>query len=75
MADSKGDGVAAAATRLEAAVDRLATAANGARRALDARPAEGSEPADGVPRAEVQALAERLDVALARLRALMGEED
>lgn len=74
MADSTIDAVAAAATRLEAAVDRLAAAANAARRALDARPAEGEAPA-GASRDEVRALAERLDVALARLRAMLGEED
>lgn len=74
MAESTSDGVAAAAARLEAAVDRLAAAADAARRTLDTRPAEG-EPVDGVSRAEVHALAERLDVALTKLRAMLGEED
>ena len=74
MADSRIDAVAAAATRLEAAVDRLAQAASAARRALDSREA-GTEAAEGASRDEVRALAERLDLALARLRAMLGEED
>ncbi len=61
-----------AAERLEAALERLAEV-------LEARLAEQSEhvPAasgDMVPRAEVERLAQRLDDALARLRAMLGEE-
>lgn len=54
-----------AAERLEAAVERLA-------RALASwRP---PPPADMVPRAEVEALAARLDETLARLRAALDED-
>lgn len=74
MAGNKGDAVAAAAMRLEAAVDRLAGAAQAARRALDDR-APAGEPAEGASREEVRALAERLDTALGKLRAMLGEED
>lgn len=74
MADNTGDPVAEAAKRLEVAVDRLAVAANAARSLIDARPVEsGAEGA--APREEVRALAERLDMALAKLRAMLGEEE
>ncbi|HYF08083.1 MAG TPA: hypothetical protein VD970_10705 [Acetobacteraceae bacterium] len=77
MADGMRDPVAEAAARLEAAVDRLAAAAQAARQALEARRAaaqdEGS--ADGVAREEVRALADRLDATLARLRAILGEDE
>jgi hypothetical protein len=69
------DPVAAATTRLEAAVERLS-------RAMAARPpaspvegpasAEGSKP--GVDQATVAALAERLDDTIARLRHVLGED-
>lgn len=74
MADSRGDPVADAAMRLEMAVDRLAAVAGSARRALDLR-AAGAGAGEGVPRDEVRALAERLDLALTRLRAMLGEEE
>jgi hypothetical protein len=56
-----------ALARLEAAVERLAIAA--------ARPREAVAPGEGVPRAQVQAIADRLDETIARLRAALGEED
>ncbi len=62
------DPVAAAAARLEAAVERLS-------RAASARPAapDGGAPG-GVDPAAVAALAERLDTTIARLRGVLGEE-
>jgi hypothetical protein len=54
-----------ALARLEAAVERLAIAA--------ARPREPA--GEGVPRAQVQAIADRLDETIARLRTALGEED
>jgi hypothetical protein len=65
------DPVAAAAARLEAAVQRLS-------RAAVARPAaspaiDGGTP-PGVDPAAVAALAERLDTTIARLRGVLGEE-
>lgn len=66
-----------AAERLEAALERLAEALE-ARFAAMPEPAEAAPaepvPADMVPRAEVERLAARLDEALARLRALLGED-
>lgn len=64
MTDPAPDPVLAAALRLEAAVDRLA--------AQLATPR--AEP-DSVPRAEVVALAERLDLGLARLRAALSLDE
>jgi hypothetical protein len=63
-----------AAERLEAALERLAEALK-ARFAVapEARPVDPG-PVDMVPRAEVERLATRLDEALARLRALLGED-
>jgi hypothetical protein len=58
-----------ATARLEAAVERLAQAFTQAREAP--LPAEDS---DMVPRAEVAAMAERLDATIARLRAALAEE-
>lgn len=54
-----------ALARLEAAVERLAIAAG-------RRPA--GPPGEGVPRAQVQAIADRLDETIARLRTALGEE-
>lgn len=62
------DPVAAAAARLEAAVERLSRAAA----ARPAVPADGG--AAGVDAATVAALAERLDATIARLRGVLGEE-
>lgn len=66
-----------AAERLEAALERLAEALE-ARFAAMPEPTESAPaeplPADMVPRAEVERLAARLDEALARLRALLGED-
>lgn len=56
-----------ALARLEAAVERLAIAA--------ARPRASLASGDVVPRAQVQAIADRLDETIARLRAALGEED
>lgn len=67
------DPVAEAAARLEAAVERLAEALGTAfagRRAGEEGAAEG----DMVPRAEVAALADRLDATVARLRGALAEE-
>ena len=57
-----------ALARLEAAVERLAIAAS------RPRPA-GAATGEAVPRAQVQAIADRLDETIARLRAALGEED
>jgi hypothetical protein len=54
-----------ALARLEAAVERLAIAA--------ARPRPVAT-GEGVPRAQVQAIADRLDETIARLRNALGEE-
>lgn len=54
-----------ALARLEAAVERLAIAA--------ARPRGPA--GEGVSRAQVQAIADRLDETIGRLRAALGEED
>jgi hypothetical protein len=62
------DPVAAAAARLEAAVERLSRAAA----ARPEAPAEGAP--SGVDPAAVAALAERLDATIARLRGVLGEE-
>jgi len=59
MADSMGDPVAGAA----------------ARKAIDAHAVPGAVAAEGVSRDEVRALAERLDIALVRLKTMLGEED
>lgn len=62
------DPVAAATTRLEAAVQRLSRAAVN-------RPASlAPDGAAGVDRAAVAALAARLDATIARLRGVLGEE-
>lgn len=53
-----------ALARLEAAVERLAIAAS--------RPREAA--GEGVPRAQVQAIADRLDETIARLRTALGDE-
>jgi hypothetical protein len=64
MGDSAGDPVGQAAARLEAAVESLARAFERSR--------HDSE--DMVPRAEVAAIADRLDATIARLRAAIAEE-
>ena len=66
-----------AAARLEAAVARLAEALPGAlARARQPAAEAGAAPemADMVPRAEVAALAARLDATIARLRGVMQDE-
>jgi len=67
------DPVAEAAARLEAAVERLAAVLGNAFAA--GRPA-GTAGAEGetVPRAEVAALADRLDATIARLRGALAED-
>jgi hypothetical protein len=55
-----------ALARLEAAVERLAIAAA-------SRPSQLMA-GEGVPRAQVQAIADRLDETIARLRAALGED-
>ena len=55
-----------AAARLESAVEKLAEVL------MRARPA--AEEGDTVPRAEVAAMAERLDATIARLRTALAEE-
>jgi hypothetical protein len=61
-----------AAARLEMAVDRLALAIGAARSAAAEAVAEDAMGA--VPRAEVAALADRLDATIARLRGALAEE-
>ena len=61
-----------AAARLETAVERLAAALS-ARLARSPGPAALGE-GEMVPRAEVAAIATRLDATIARLRAVMQEE-
>jgi hypothetical protein len=55
-----------ALARLEAAVERLAIAAS--------RPRPAAAPGEGVSRSQVQAIADRLDETIARLRTALGEE-
>ncbi|GGG27668.1 hypothetical protein GCM10010964_14490 [Caldovatus sediminis] len=86
MSESAKDPVAAAAARLEAAVERLGRAAAAARGAIAAARAEatggaaapaqggGAAVAAGAGRAELAALAERLDATILKLRAALGEE-
>jgi len=62
-----------AADRLEAALERLAAALE-ARLAAPPPAAAMAATEDMVSRAEVAALSARLDAALERLRALMGED-
>ena len=62
-----------AAARLEAAVERLAEALPAALARLRQADSPGSD-ADSVPRAEVAALAARLDATILRLRAAMQDE-
>jgi hypothetical protein len=61
-----GDPTSRALARLEQAVERLAEAA------AQPRPAEAS--GEGIPRAAVAAIADRLDETIARLRAALGED-
>ena len=58
--------MALAAARLEAAVERLAE--------VLVRPQPPADDGDTVPRAEVAAMAERLDATIARLRAALADE-
>ncbi|WP_439597136.1 hypothetical protein [Falsiroseomonas sp.] len=64
-----GDPTSRALARLEEAVERLAQAAAQPRPGL----AEGMT-GEGVPRAAVAAIADRLDETIARLRAALGED-
>ncbi|MBL6454413.1 hypothetical protein JMJ55_03690 [Belnapia sp. T6] len=68
MSDSAKDDLANAAARLETAVDRLTQ--------ILSRHAASPAAEDGemVPRAEVAAMAERLDATIARLRGALAEE-
>ncbi|NKC33552.1 hypothetical protein [Falsiroseomonas selenitidurans] len=61
-----GDPTSRALARLEEAVERLAEAA-----AQQPRPVASGE---GIPRAAVAAIADRLDETIARLRAALGED-
>jgi hypothetical protein len=67
MSEQQADTVGAAMIRLEAALDRLGRAVEARRAATP--PIEG----DMVPKAAVEALATRLDVTIARLRANLDE--
>ena len=70
MSDSARDPAMHAVARLEAAVERLA-------QVLATRPDTPSfdpDALDVVPRAEVAAIAERLEATIARLRAALPEE-
>jgi hypothetical protein len=71
MSEDVRDPVAMAAARLESAVEALVTALS--RPKSMAVPIHGDE-ADMVPRAEVAAMAERLDATIARLRLALAEE-
>ncbi|WP_203073558.1 hypothetical protein [Falsiroseomonas ponticola] len=64
--DAGGDPTGRALARLEAAVERLADAA--------ARPRPEAVAGEGVSRAAVAAIADRLDETIARLRAALGED-
>jgi hypothetical protein len=65
--ETGSDPTSHALARLEAAVERLAESA--------ARPrAEAAASGEGVPRAAVAAIADRLDETIARLRAALGED-
>ncbi|TPG47059.1 hypothetical protein EAH89_24025 [Roseomonas nepalensis] len=66
------DGLAGAIGKLEAAVERLAAAAQEVARERDARLRAEAEPA-GVPPAEVAALSARLEATIARLRAALPD--
>ncbi|MBR0673349.1 hypothetical protein [Neoroseomonas soli] len=68
------DPVAQAASRLEAAVERLARAAANRPALMPAPAREGEAPAAGADPAAVAALAQRLDETIARLRGVLGEE-
>ena len=61
-----GDPVAIATARLESAVEKLVSALS--------RPRPPAEEGETVPRAEVAAMAERLDATIARLRLALAEE-
>jgi len=67
------DPVAQAASRLEAAVERLARAAENRPAPVPAGGA-GEAPVQGADPAAVAALAARLDETIARLRSVLGEE-
>ena len=71
MSEDVRDPVAVAAARLESAVEALVAALSRPRPM--AAPSLGDE-ADMVPRAEVAAMAERLDATIARLRLALAEE-
>jgi len=71
MSEQLRDPVAMAAARLESAVEALVTALSRPRPM--AAPLPGDE-AEMVPRAEVAAMAERLDATIARLRLALAEE-
>lgn len=72
MSEHGADPLAMAAARLEAAVERLADALGAAlhRRAE----ADADLEPGGVPKAEVAALAARLDQTIARLRGALSDE-
>lgn len=75
MSEDLRDPVAMAAARLESAVEALVTVLSRPRPA--AAPGGAStfgDEADMVPRAEVAAMAERLDATIARLRLALAEE-
>jgi hypothetical protein len=66
MSDTAKDPVAMATARLESAVEKLIAALS--------RPRPPMDEGDMVPRAEVAAMAERLDATIARLRLALAEE-
>lgn len=70
MSDHGADLLGLATARLEAAVERLADVLGPALQ----RRAEAESDAEGVPRAEVAALAARLDQTITRLRGALAEE-
>lgn len=67
-----GDPTSRALARLEEAVERMAEAARLA--AAEPRPVVAAGSGEGIPRAAVAAIADRLDETIARLRAALGED-
>jgi hypothetical protein len=74
MSDEARDPVAMAAARLESAVEALVTVLSRPRPVAEDGDLAPDMVHDMVPRAEVAAMAERLDATIARLRQALAEE-
>ena len=74
MSEHGADPLGLAAARLEAAVERLAGVLGPALQRRAEAEADPDGDAGGVPRAEVAALAARLDQTITRLRSALAEE-